>query len=122
MGKRYDLFIAGGGLGGLLSAAKLAKNKQKLFLAEKLPFLGGRFTSFRYRGFEIPTGAVHMIPHSRKGPLGKILLEELNLPLEIQNVENFTVWYWPERKPIRHKSFWGIFKAFPKKSQSFLSF
>ncbi len=58
-----------------------------------------------------------MIPHSRKGPLGKILLEELNLPLEIQNVENFTAWYWPERKLIRHRSFWGIFKAFPKKSQ-----
>ncbi len=117
MGNRYDLFIAGGGLGGLLSAAKLAQNKQKTILAEKLPFLGGRFTSFRYRGFEIPTGAVHMIPHSQKGPLGKILLEELKLPLEIQNVEKYTAWYWPERKHIRHRSFWGIFKAFPKTSQ-----
>lgn len=117
MENRYDLFVAGGGLGGLLSAALLAQNKQKTFLAERLPFLGGRFTSFRYKGFEIPTGAVHMIPHSQKGPLGKILLEELNLPLEIQNVENYTAWYWPERTPIRHKSFWGIFKAFPKTSQ-----
>ncbi len=76
MKNRYDQFIAGGGIGGLISAALLAQNGKKTFLVERLPFLGGRFTSFRYQGFEIPTGAVHMIPHSRKGPLGKILLED----------------------------------------------
>jgi phytoene dehydrogenase-like protein len=117
METKYDQFIAGGGIGGLISAAILAKNGQKTLLVERLPFLGGRFTSFRYQGFEIPTGAVHTIPHSRKGPLGKILLEELKLPLDVQSVENFTAWYWPDRKPIRHRSFWGIFKAFPSASQ-----
>lgn len=117
MTDQYDQFIAGGGIGGLLSAALLSQRGKKVFLAEKLPFFGGRFTTHNLNGFEIPTGAVHMVPHGIRGPLGNLLLNELNLPLQIHDVENFTAWYWPDRKPIRHKNFWGIFKAFPKLSQ-----
>lgn len=117
MSEKYECFISGAGLGGLLSSAMLTKHENRIFLAEKLPFLGGRFTSHKYEGFEIPTGAVHMIPHSQKGPLGQLLLHYLQLPIDIQNIENFTTWYWPNRKPIKHRSFWGIFKALPKRSQ-----
>ncbi len=117
MTDQYDQFIAGGGIGGMLSAALLSQSGKKVFLAEKLPFLGGRFTTHNFKGYEIPTGAVHMVPHGIRGPLGKLLLNELKLPLQIHDVENFTAWYWPDRKPIRHKNFWGIFKAFPKFSQ-----
>ena len=81
--EHYDQFIAGGGIGGLLSASLLGQHGQKCFLVERLPFFGGRFTSIKHHGFEIPTGAVHMIPHSRNGPLGEVLLRDLNLPLEI---------------------------------------
>jgi len=119
LNEKYDCFISGAGLGGLLSSAMLTKHENRIFLAEKLPFLGGRFTSHKYEGFEIPTGAVHMIPHSQKGPLGQLLLHYLQLPVDIQNVENYTEWYWPNRKQIKHKSFLGIFKALPKRSQSF---
>ncbi|UCE12776.1 MAG: FAD-dependent oxidoreductase [Candidatus Heimdallarchaeota archaeon] len=104
-------------MGGLLSAALLAKQGQNCFLAEKLPFFGGRFTSIRHQGFEIPTGAVHMIPHAHKGPLGNLLLQNLNLNLEVHTTENFTSWYWPSRTPIRHRRFWGVLKAFPKMRQ-----
>ncbi|MFX0084763.1 MAG: FAD-dependent oxidoreductase [Candidatus Hodarchaeota archaeon] len=117
MNRKYECFIAGGGIGGLLSAAVVTKHDKSVFLAERLPFLGGRFTSHKYKGFEIPSGAVHMIPHSRKGPLGQLLLQNLKLPLVINDVEDFTAWYWPNKKPIKHKNFWGIFKAFPKRSQ-----
>ena len=79
MNEKYDCFISGAGLGGLLSSAMLTKHENRIFLAEKLPFLGGRFTSHKYEGFEIPTGAVHMIPHSQKGPLGQLLLHYLQL-------------------------------------------
>lgn len=58
-----------------------------------------------------------MIPHSRNGPLGQMLLKDLNLSLEIIDNENFTAWYWAHRKPIVHRNFWGIFKAFPKMNQ-----
>lgn len=117
MTQRYNHFIAGGGLGGLLTTALLSQKGQSVFLAEKLPFYGGRFTAFKYHGFEVPTGAVHMIPHSYRGPLGHLLVNKLNLPIQIHDVENFTAWYWPNRKPIRHRSFWGIFKALPKVNQ-----
>ncbi len=117
MATYYDYFIAGAGLGGLLSSALLSKKTQRIFLSERLPFYGGRFTAFKYNGYEIPTGAVHMIPHSYRGPFGKILRDELALPLKIIDVENYTAWYWPNRKVIRHKSFWGIFKAFPRINQ-----
>jgi hypothetical protein len=100
-----------------LSASLLAQHGQKIFLVEKLPFFGGRFTSIRHHGFEIPTGAVHMIPHSRNGPLGVVLLRDLNLSIEIIENQYFTAWYWPQHKPIRHRRFWGILKAFPKMSQ-----
>ena len=105
--EQYDQFIAGAGLGGLLSCALLSKHDNKVFLIERLPFYGGRFTTHKYKGFEIPTGAVHMIPHSYRGPLGEMLLHDLELPIKIFDVENFTAWYWPDRKPISHRNFWG---------------
>ncbi|MFX0049700.1 MAG: FAD-dependent oxidoreductase [Candidatus Hermodarchaeota archaeon] len=117
--QQYDQFIAGGGLGGLLASALLSQKRHTNFLVERLPFFGGRFTSFKYRGFEAPTGAIHMIPHSYRGPLGQLILKELNLPIQIHDIENFTAWYWPNRKPIYHRSFWGIFKAFPYNRQRF---
>jgi len=120
--ERYDQFIAGGGLGGLLSAAILAHQGRKSYLVEKLPFFGGRFTSMRYQEFEIPTGAVHMIPHSSNGPLGQILLKDLNLPLKIVENEYFTAWYWSHHKPIIHRNFWGILKTLPRMNQRLFMF
>lgn len=120
--ERFNQFIAGGGLGGLLSAALLAQQGRKSYLAEKITFFGGRFTSLKHLGFEVPTGAVHMIPHSRYGPLGLMLLQDLSLPLEIFDNENFTVWYWPDRKPVLHRNFWGILKAFPRMGQRLFVF
>ncbi|WP_455142781.1 FAD-dependent oxidoreductase [Candidatus Hodarchaeum mangrovi] len=118
MTKEYDLFIAGGGLGGLLCSTLLSKEKKSIFLAERLPFFGGRFTAMDYEGFQIPTGAVHMIPHGKKGPLGQILLRELNLPVPIIENEYFTTWYWPPKKDlIKHKHFWGIFRALTRFQQ-----
>ncbi len=67
-------------LGGLLSSALLSQKGRNSYLIEKLPFFGGRFTSLKHHNFEIPTGAVHMIPHSSNGPLGQLLLQDLKLP------------------------------------------
>ncbi|MFX0016701.1 MAG: FAD-dependent oxidoreductase [Candidatus Hermodarchaeota archaeon] len=109
--------MAGGGLGGLLSAALLAQQGIKSYLVEKLSFFGGRFTSIKHNGFEIPTGAVHMIPHSNSGPLGQILKQDLRLPLEIIENKDFTAWFWLNQQPRLHRNFWGILKAFPRMNQ-----
>lgn len=119
MEEKYDVLIAGGGLGGLLSSALLSREGKRCYLVEKLPYFGGRFTTHNYKGFEIPTGAVHMIPHSRKGLLGKTLLNNLDLPIIIKDTENFTTWYWNNKDPISHNNFWGIFKALPEWKQRY---
>jgi phytoene dehydrogenase-like protein len=86
----YDVFIAGGGLGGLIASALLTQQGKSVYLSERLPFFGGRFTTHNLDGYEIPTGAVHMIPHSQRGILGQILLKKLSLPLNIVDTHNFT--------------------------------
>ncbi|MHA1332450.1 MAG: NAD(P)-binding protein, partial [Candidatus Hodarchaeales archaeon] len=77
MTKEYECFIAGGGLGGLLSASLLSKYNKRVFLAERLRFFGGRFTGINHDGFQVSTGAVHMIPHGNRGPFGLLLRKTL---------------------------------------------
>lgn len=67
--------IIGSGLGGLLSAAKLAKEGYSVEVFESLPIIGGRFTNIPYHGFQLTTGALHMIPHGPAGPLASLLKE-----------------------------------------------
>lgn len=64
--------IIGAGLGGLLSAAALAKQGNEVAVFEKLDYAGGRFTNINYKGFQLSTGALHMIPHVN-GPLARML-------------------------------------------------
>lgn len=77
----YDAVIIGSGLGGLLTGALLAKEGKSVYIAEKLNFYGGRCTAFDYKGYQIPTGAIHMIPFSR-GPMKQVILDRLNLDIE----------------------------------------
>ncbi|AFK22373.1 NAD(P)/FAD-dependent oxidoreductase [Pyrococcus sp. ST04] len=65
--------IVGAGLGGLLTGAFLAKNGHKVTVLEKSPIIGGRFTNLPYNGFQLSTGALHMIPHGEDGPLAHLL-------------------------------------------------
>ncbi len=59
---KVDALIIGSGVGGLCTAARLVDKGLKVVLAEKLPYVGGRFSSRNYKGFEITTGAI-MVPH-----------------------------------------------------------
>jgi phytoene dehydrogenase-like protein len=74
--------IIGSGLGGSLSGVSLAKKRHKVTIFEKLPYSGGRFTNLTYLGFELSTGALHMIPHGANGPLGQ-MLKNLSIDVEI---------------------------------------
>jgi phytoene dehydrogenase-like protein len=54
----YDVVVIGSGLGGLASAALLAHAGYRTLLTERLPFLGGRFSTVEYKGFKCCTGAI----------------------------------------------------------------
>jgi phytoene dehydrogenase-like protein len=64
--------IIGSGLGGLLAGAALSKDHE-VHLYEQLDIYGGRFTNIEYKGFQLTTGALHMIPHGPTGPLARLL-------------------------------------------------
>lgn len=65
--------VVGAGLGGLLAGAFLARNGHEIIVLEKSAMIGGRFTNLPYKGFQLSTGALHMIPHGEDGPLAHLL-------------------------------------------------
>jgi phytoene dehydrogenase-like protein len=67
--------VIGAGLGGLLSAARLSQAGYQVEVFERLPITGGRFTNLNFRGFQLSTGALHMLPHGPAGPLAQLLKE-----------------------------------------------
>jgi len=53
----YDVVIIGAGIGGLMTAAALARDGQRVGVFEKLPFIGGRYTEIDYHGYSVTTAA-----------------------------------------------------------------
>ena len=89
--------IIGSGLGGLLSAARLSKAGYEVEIFERLPIIGGRFTNIPYNGFQLSTGALHMIPHGPAGPLSQVL-EEVGAEVEIVRKKPTAVIRIPRKK------------------------
>lgn len=75
------IVIIGAGLGGLLAGAALAP-EHEVHVFERLEMYGGRFTNLPYKGFQLTTGALHMIPHGPTGPLAT-LLKDVEAKVEI---------------------------------------
>lgn len=80
------VIVIGAGLGGLLSAAKLSGSGYEVEVFERLPMTGGRFTNIDIKGYQLTTGALHMIPHGPTGPLAQ-LLEEVGADVTIERDE-----------------------------------
>jgi phytoene dehydrogenase-like protein len=57
----YDIVIIGSGLGGLTAASFLSRKGFKTLVVERRSRIGGRFSTFEYEGFKLPTGAI-LIP------------------------------------------------------------
>ncbi len=74
-----DAIVIGAGLGGLLSAAHLARRGKRVVLLERLPHSGGRFTAKNFHGVQVSTGAVHMVPFGSSGVLAH-MLRRLDVP------------------------------------------
>ncbi len=57
MQETYDVILIGAGIGGLMTAAGLAKAGKKVLVLEQLAFVGGKYTDLMHRGYAISTAA-----------------------------------------------------------------
>jgi len=77
----FDVVIIGSGAGGLSAGALLAARcVLRVLVLEKLPFIGGRFSSLTHKGYTLTTGAVSI---EGRGPLEE-LFTELDLPFNLR--------------------------------------
>jgi len=63
--RKVDALVIGSGVGGLCVAARLVLEGLKVSVIEKLPYLGGRFSTRNIKGFKITTGAI-MVPFGER--------------------------------------------------------
>ena len=54
---KYDAIVVGAGIGGLMTAAGLARAGKKVLVLEQLSFIGGKYTQLIYDGYAITTAA-----------------------------------------------------------------
>jgi phytoene dehydrogenase-like protein len=85
---RYDVIVIGAGLGGLLSAAQFLRRGRRVLVLERLAHPGGRFTAKTFKGAQVSTGAVHMLPFGTNGELAN-MLRALAIPHRIHDSEVF---------------------------------
>ena len=86
---KYEVVVAGSGVGGLCSAALLAHHGYKVLLVEALERLGGRLSTIEKEGFKIPTGAVAL--PSREGPLFETF-KTVGAPFELREIGPPSIW------------------------------
>ncbi len=68
--EHYDVVIIGAGIGGLMTAAGLARSGKKVLVIEQLSFIGGKYTHINHKGYAISTAAWTCAgPKSRIGKL-----------------------------------------------------
>ena len=79
-GQKYDVVVIGAGIGGLGAGALLAHSGYKTLVVEKRDFVGGRFSSYQYEGFTMPTGAVTI---HYKGTETEQIFKEVGAKLEL---------------------------------------
>ncbi len=77
--ERYDVVVVGAGIGGLMTAAGLARAGQKVLVLEQLSFIGGKYTHLMHQGYAITTAA-----WTCPGPKSRIgkLCTKLGAPVE----------------------------------------
>ena len=85
---KYDVIVIGAGLGGLLSAAQFLRRGRRVLVLERLAHPGGRFTAKTFKGAQVSTGAVHMLPFGTNGELAG-MLRSLAVPHRIHDSEVF---------------------------------
>lgn len=95
--------VIGAGLGGLLAAAALSK-EHDVNVFEQLDMYGGRFANLPYKGFQLSTGAFHMIPHGPTGPLAG-LIRQVGAKVEIVKSDTQATWMTKDHRHVPFMSF-----------------
>ncbi len=107
--QQFDAIVIGAGLGGLLSAVQLLQRGKRVIILERLPHCGGRFTAKTFRGAQISTGAVHMLPFGSSGVLAHVL-RRLRIPHRIFDADVFGSFHIRGQQ-IRSRGVLGVFKV-----------
>jgi len=115
-----DVVIIGAGIGGLLAAAKLSREFD-VVIYERLPFVGGRFTNLPYKGFQLTTGALHMVPHGRTGPLSQAL-KDIRAKVEIIRSEPLATVRCNDGSDITIRDQRDMFKEFGVNTLDYLTY
>src|SRR5215469_2727379 len=95
----FDVIVIGAGLGGLLCAAQFLQRRQRVVVVERLSHPGGRFTAKTFRGAQVSTGAVHMLPFGTNGELAA-MLRALGVPHRIHDSEVFASFHLRGRQYV----------------------
>ncbi|MGQ4910841.1 MAG: FAD-dependent oxidoreductase [Candidatus Thorarchaeota archaeon] len=77
----YDVIIAGGGAGGLLTALALSHHGKKVLVVEKEDRLGGVWHGYWIDGFRVDRG-LHVITRVKRGAFARFLRTYLSPPPE----------------------------------------
>lgn len=110
----YDILIIGAGMGGLIAACELAQAGKKVIVIENLSFIGGRFSAFPVDGFEIPSGAIHTIPHGDNGPFAQAI-RRIGVPIKISKTKVFASFHVRGQHILAKNSF-DVFKVVTRSS------
>jgi phytoene desaturase len=84
----YDVVVIGSGVGGICSAALLSRAGYRTLVVEKLPFLGGRFSTIEYKGFKCTTGALVI----KVGGLIEQICEEVGAKIDVRPARKTACW------------------------------
>lgn len=88
MKDKYDVIIAGAGIGGLICGCYLAQNGLKILLVEKNKNAGGCASSWRMGDFVFDVGA-HLIGGCNRNGLFDFYLKKLNLTVDFIKLSPF---------------------------------
>jgi phytoene desaturase len=83
---KYDVAIIGSGIGGLAAGALLSNAGYRVFVAEKMPFFGGRCATFDFKGYKIDTGVSLVVDE-----LHGALCREVGVDFEFRAVDPLLV-------------------------------
>ncbi|MDP2662183.1 MAG: FAD-dependent oxidoreductase, partial [Dehalococcoidia bacterium] len=89
MMERCDVAIVGSGIGGLCAAARLAHRGYKTIVMEKMPIVGGRFSSLDHQGYALTTGAMGV----ECGGSLEETYAEVGAAFPVNRCPNPSIWY-----------------------------